>query len=227
MFKLLGVLEEIDSPINGKIKVIKDLQGKRIVVGGISQSGWLVKSVWNKSVGQAKKILPRIENVLILGLGAGSVVEVVNKHYPLANITGVDIDSKMVKMGKKHLQLGQATNLKTIIEDARLFLERDNPKFDLILVDLFKGEDIPEDFKKDIFLKKIQKLLKSPGVVIFNHLYSYKEKEKAKFFEKKLSVFFANITNIYPEANIMFLCFVDGNFAVKNTAKYNKHNQKN
>ena len=50
MFKLFSIVEEKESPINGKIQIVRDLQGARIIVGGVSQSGWLVKSIWNKAL---------------------------------------------------------------------------------------------------------------------------------------------------------------------------------
>lgn len=226
MFKLFGVLEETDSDYNGKVRVIKDFQGLRIVAGGISQSGWIVKSIWSKSIKKISTIYPIRENILVLGLCGGSVVEVIVKYYPQAKITGVDIDAKMVELGKKYFHLDRFNNLGIFIKDAKTYLSGKNEnKYDLILVDLFKGEDIPEYFRTRSFISLLKKRLSFDGAIIFNQLYSNKEKKTAEFFRKKLTNFFAKIVTIYPEANIMFLCFNNGNFAVKNNAKYNKRYQ--
>lgn len=211
MFKLFKIVEEIDSPVNGKIQVVKDLQGARIVAGGVSQSGWLVKSVWDKALKKIQSANVKIQNVLILGLGGGSAAELVQKYWPEARITGVDIDPQMVSLGKKYLQLANLGNLEVVIADAGQFLASENrvktEKFGLILVDLFQGNKIPAKFYTDSFIKLTKKMLLTGGVVAFNHLYSYSEKEAALKLQKKLRKNFVTLISVLPEANIVFLCF--------------------
>lgn len=207
MFKLFSIVEEIDSPINGRIQVVKDLQGARIIAGGVSQSGWLVKSVWKKAL---KKILNsklQITNVLILGLGGGSAAELVSEYWPEAKITGVDIDSKIVILGKKYLQLGNIPNLDIKITDADVWVKSKNGKFDLVLIDLFNGAKIPAKFYTDRFIKSVKKMLSLGGVAAFNHLYTFSEKEMALKLQRKLRENFITITSVLPEANIICLCF--------------------
>ena len=59
-----------------------------------------------------------IKKILVLGLGAGSIVKVINKYFPKSKITAVEIDPMMVEIGKKHFDLEKARNLEIIIGDA-------------------------------------------------------------------------------------------------------------
>lgn len=211
MFKLFSIVEEKESPINGKIQIVRDFQGARIIAGGVSQSGWLVKSVWKAALKRIKSQKKEIKSVLILGLGGGSAAELVVEYWPEAKITGVDLDPLMIDMGKKYLRLGEIENLKVIVADAQKWLDetrdRKKEKYDLVLVDLFNGSKIPEKFYRDKFVDNVQKLVLPGGVVAFNHLYSFYERENSKKLQKVLRRFFATISTVLPEANIIFLCF--------------------
>ena len=45
------VLEEIESPINGKLQVIRDLAwGTYVVGGGLTQSGGILEKIWNNTL---------------------------------------------------------------------------------------------------------------------------------------------------------------------------------
>lgn len=207
MFKLVQVLEEKESSFNGKIKVIKTLEGTGILVEGVSQSGWLVRKVWDKALKQIAEKKKEVEKILILGLGGGSAAKLVDKYWPGAMITGVDIDPVMVDLGRKYLGLSQVKNLKVVIEDAEKWVgkEKGKKKFNLILVDIYKGERPPSKFTTETFIKKVGDLLGSGGIAVFNHLYSAREKEEAALFGAKVRKVFPAATSIKPEANIIFI----------------------
>ncbi len=207
IFSFLKILETVESPINGKIQVVETLEGRRLLVGGISQSGWLVAKVWKTALSKIKEERPDISNVLILGLGGGSAARLVQSNFPQAQITGVDIDKSMVELGKKYLHLGEIDNLRIIISDARRWVKGAKNKFDLILVDLYIGGKIPKTFTAKKFIRSVTGLLKTGGVVAFNHLYSNIEKKDALKFEKNLRKVFPVLTTVTPEANIIFIAF--------------------
>lgn len=207
MFKLFSVVEKVESPYNGTIEVVRDLSGTRILVGGISQSGWLLKRVWKTALKKLKKdgFIPR--QVLLLGVGGGSVVELIEDFWPNAKITGVEIDPLMINLGKKYLKLGKARNLKVEVLDATSWLANNKAGFDLILIDLYVGSKIPENFKGEKFIKLVEHSLSRSGVAAFNHLYSSLEKEDAHNLGAKLRKVFGVITRVQPEANIIYLCY--------------------
>src|SRR3990167_10338428 len=102
IFNLYKTLEEVDSFVNGKIQVIRTMEGVRILVGEVSQSGWLVRKIWKTALAKIKREGATPKKVLILGLGGGSVAEVVCDFWNEAEIVGLDKDPKMITLGKKY-----------------------------------------------------------------------------------------------------------------------------
>ncbi|MST04309.1 MAG: hypothetical protein EXS49_01955, partial [Candidatus Pacebacteria bacterium] len=78
------------------------------------------------------------KNVLLLGLGAGTI-PYFYKDIPGLSLKAVEIDKKVVDLGFEFFHLDTAKNLNIEIQDARLFLNKNKEKFDLVEVDLFKG----------------------------------------------------------------------------------------
>ncbi len=205
------ILEVAESPINGRIEVVKTFGfGPYIKVSGLTQSGGILFSIWNKVLKKVKRLNFEVKNCLVLGLGGGTVVKLVKKYWPDAKITGVDIDPIMVSMGKKYLELSER-DVKIFIEDAKDFITKNQKlknKFDLILVDTYIGEEFPKKLEGEEFLKGVKNLLSAKGIVVFNRLYfGEKRKEAVKFLEK-LEGFFLKVEVVYPHANVMFLCSV-------------------
>lgn len=205
------ILEEVDSPINGKISVIRSLVfGTYVSVGGLTQSGGVLKNIWKKTFKILKnKKTKKIKKCLILGLGGGTAAKLIGEFWPGAKITGVDIDPLMVKLGNKYLGLDKC-GVNVVIGDAKDYVRlssKSKRKFDLILVDLYIGDEFPKKFESEAFLKLILKLLSIDGTAIFNRLYSGDKRTKALKFGKKLERVFEKIDVVYPEANVMYICF--------------------
>ncbi|KKQ46384.1 MAG: hypothetical protein US62_C0001G0027 [Candidatus Woesebacteria bacterium GW2011_GWA1_37_8] len=216
---LTGTLlkEIIESPINGEITVIKSVAfGTYLSVGNLTQSGGILQEIWKKTLRKIRNYkLParnttrsvaggEISNCLILGLGGGSVAKVIRKYWPVAKITGVDIDPKMVEMGKKYLGLGEL-GVKVVISDAEKFLATKS-KFDLICIDLYLGDKYPDKFEKEQFIKLVKKTLSPKGIAVFNRLYYGEKRKEAALFGEKLKKHFYKVDWFFPEANLMLIC---------------------
>ncbi len=198
------VLEEAESSINGEIKVVRDLAwGTHVVVEGLTQSGGIARDVWKLPL---KKIKTKeIKDCLILGLGAGGIVSLVKKQWPGVKITGVEIDPVMVKLGKKYFRLG---GVDIEVGDAKEYVEKNEGKvkFDLILVDTYLGNNYPRELESKRYLMGIKKLVTKEGIVVFNRLYSGKNRSLAAKFLKKIEDVFPEVEATYPEANVMYVC---------------------
>ncbi len=203
------VLAEVTSPINGEIKVVKTLVfGTYIQVEGLTQSGGVMYSVWNTVLKKTKKEVDMLRNALILGLGGGDAARLIKKYWPEAKITGIEIDPEMVKLGQKYLGLDES-KVTIKIQDAKDFVKsqvKAKKKYDLILIDVYVGYEVPEKFTEKEFIKQILKLTDKDGLVIFNRLYLGDKRKLAEIFHRELIKVFKKVRPIYPEANVMYLC---------------------
>ncbi len=200
------LLETRQSRYNGKLEVWRDLAwGPHIVAGNITQSGGVAHKVWQSTFKHLKKGGLSIENCLILGLGGGSIANIVNKYWPNAEITGVEIDPDIVILGKKYLGLDDK-KVKIILGDAWDFVNKTQNKYGLVCVDIYVGTEVPQQFSTEEFTGKVKKLVDKGGIAVFNRTYYGEKRKEALAFEKVLKKVGFKIDRFYPEANLMFIC---------------------
>lgn len=204
------ILEEVESPINGKITVVNSLAwGTYIQVENLTQSGGILEGIWKKTLKKVTSNRLQVTRCLVLGLGGGSAAKVARDFWPEAKITGVDIDPIMVGLGKKYLGLDEV-QVKVQVQDAFEFLTTQNAQppipYDLILVDLYVGRDYPEKFESENYIRLVRTVLASNGVAVFNRLYFDEKRLQAVKFGKKLEKIFTKVDCFYPQANLMFIC---------------------
>ena len=122
-------------------------------------------------------------NILVLGLGAGSIVSILRDEYKLDTpITAVELDPEILRLGKKYFGLNEYKNLNIIEQDAYDLVITCEEKFDLIAVDLFVDLDVPDKFASEEFNYHLNKLLMPKGLLIFNTVVNNK-KQKAHSIE--------------------------------------------
>lgn len=205
LFKIMigtKILEEKESKYNGHLKILKTWgMGTYIQAGGLTQSGGIVESIWKSTLRQIKE--KSIENILILGLGGGTLAKLLRKKYPESKIVGIEIDPIMIELGKKYLYLDKY-NVEIKIQDAFKFLEKNTKKYDLVIVDTYLGDKVVEivghgspDGELNPAMSKI---------TVFNRLYYGEKRPDTVRFGNKLEKIFNKVTWFYPEANLMFIC---------------------
>ena len=89
--------------------------------------------------------MPQPKRILLLGTGGGSLVHFLRHHYPHSHLTGVDIDGELLDLMHEKMHLPKADDhLTYVIDDAANYLHHCNQTFDLILVDIFIGDQSPD-----------------------------------------------------------------------------------
>lgn len=209
-FLIPQTIEEIQSSLSGNIKVIKLFNKPRIIVNDMIQSGGLVELIWKKGIKKVQKFKSlKVQNVLILGLGGGTVTNLINQSFPQAKITGIEIDPAVIRLGKKHFGLGKIKNLKIIQADAVKYVNDYSlitNRYSLILVDLYIGDKVPKKAEAKEFLKNLKKLISKNGIIIFNRLFYQDHKKKTEEFIKKLDKYFPKIELIRIWSNLLVVC---------------------
>lgn len=199
------VLAEVESPINGKLTVVRDIPwGTYIKGGGLTQSGGVAKKVWETSLRKTKQTKGDVKRALILGLGGGSIANLIGRFWGEVEITGVDVDPVIVELGKKYL--GVDPDVKVKIVDAVEWVKKCREKYDLICLDTYVEDQFPKKLESNGFLKNVKGLLARDGVMVVNRLYYGEKRKEAEAFEKRLAEIFGVVVRVYPEANVMFIC---------------------
>ncbi len=107
---------------------------------------------------------------LFLGLAGGTIVRESEALWgSKVKIKAVEIDPAVVALAKKYFGLDELTNLTVDVEDGRMALERDQNKYDLILVDAFTNQlYIPSHMATEEFFKLARTRLAPGGILVLN-----------------------------------------------------------
>ncbi|WP_269222802.1 methyltransferase domain-containing protein [Flavobacterium sp. IMCC34518] len=113
--------------------------------------------------------ISKMEHALVLGVAGGSVIKtLVDEIHFEGQITGVDIDSEIIKIANEYFKLDEIKNLNMVIDDAFEFVLKTKDRYDLIIIDIFQDTTMPNFLFEKFFINRICFLLKSKGLVLFN-----------------------------------------------------------
>ncbi len=191
------------SKINGLIKVVMAFNMPRLIVGGMVQSGGLVRKIWDKAIGKLHKDKKKIKKVLVLGFGCGDCAFKVKKYYPKAEIIGVEIDKKIIDVAECYFNLHKLKNLTVINADGVKFINQTKEKFDLVVVDVYLGQKMPKVFRGEKFFKRVEGVLNKKGVIIINHLFFKDYKDQVNKLIRVIEKEFKKIKLMRVASNLL------------------------
>lgn len=201
-------VRQYQSPINGLIKIVMAFNQPRMMIDGMIQSGGMVRKIWEKALNNLKKSDHKINQVLIIGLGCGDCAFEVQKFYPQAKMTGIEIDNKVIEAAQCYFSLATIKNLKVAINDGvkyitKLAAQKNKTKFDLVILDAYLGKNMPQQFRTKKFFHSLTKILTHNGVVIYNHLFFGEHKKKAEKFIQEINHAFGKVTLTRTPSNLL------------------------
>lgn len=126
------------------------------------------------------------KNVLVIGLGGGTLSNVIHELYPAAKIHNVEIDPAVLKVARDYFNFIETDNVTSSVQDGRIFIKRaaiKKQKYDWIILDAFNGDYIPEHLLTKEFFEEVQSVLAEGGVIAANTFSSSKlyEHESATY----------------------------------------------
>lgn len=210
------------SKISGEIVVKEQFGQCKLYVQGTLQSGGIIRNIWKKPLSQVTRNTLHVTRCLILGLGGGTIVQLIKQHCSNVKITAVELDPEIIKIGKRYFNLGEVENLEVIQADAFEWVVRKTPRrwrgddldscevkekgkgFDLIIVDFYLGKKFPKRAGSPKFLENVRTPLSKNGIAIFNRLRS--RGENLEGFEKKLRINFSSVEKVKATTNLFFIC---------------------
>ena len=149
----------------------------------------------------------KIENVLILGFGLGSIPLMLEKNFQQKfQYTGVEIDECVIYLAEKYVTNSLKSPINIFTADALTYVEICEQQFDLICVDIFLDDVIPDDFQQQEFLQAVKSLLNKDGIILYNRLAQTKADKKASsaFYQEKFLPVFLEGRYIDVNGNWMF-----------------------
>lgn len=196
---------KFSSEFNSQVEVVKFMGKYRLDMGDLTQSGEVIKEIWGTAI---KATLPHRftpENILILGLGAGSLAHLLTKKYPRASLTGVEIDPVVIEVARKYFRLDSLSRLSVVTADAVSYINNldKNTSFDLIFFDCYIGDKVPPALENPRFLKTLYRHLSPGGFMLINRLFWGKYTEQAEVFVNSIGRLFGTYKLARTMSNLL------------------------
>ena len=173
-----GQLERIDSEYN---TIFVEKQGSTIALNFGYRNNRYTESVidlkdkdalvisYTRFMSAALAFNPNaVKKIGMVGMGGGRTIK-----YLVDGIDGVvadvaEIDPSVITVAKKYFGVQPTPRLRIHAKDGRIFLNQSREKYDLILLDAYRGPFVPFHLTTQEFYKLVQRKLNDGGVVAQN-----------------------------------------------------------
>jgi len=146
-----------------------------------------------------------IEEVLLLGLGLGSIPEMLEKKYGKRyHYTVVEIDEVVIQLAQHYTLSQLASSFDIYCADAVPFVAAcPDERYSFICVDIFLEDLIPESVTQPGFMAHHARILDKKGLLLFNcYSMGAEDKKKAtRLFEELFLPVFPNATYLDTGTN--------------------------
>jgi len=125
--------------------------------------------------------------VLMLGVGGGTVLKMLERFIQPTKIIGVDLDPVHLQVAREHFEVGPEVDLRKA--DAMTWVHRyDGAPFDLIIDDLFGGRGEPERavMMDRVWASALMQHLTATGALVANFVDSAELRRTALFAERDM-----------------------------------------
>ena len=139
------------------------------------------------------------ENALVLGLGGGIVpTKLYNRGY---DVDVVEIDPSTLEIAENFFQF-KKRNMNFFFEDARTFSKKCPRKYNLIIIDLFFADGIPEHLTTVEFYHDLRNCLNKNGIILSNSVGDFSNNDTLNSVLFTFNSIFKDVYYFYDKSYI-------------------------
>lgn len=133
--------------------------------------------------------------ILILGMGTGTFGSQCRNYYGNVDITGVEIDEKIIGLAGKYFDMPK--DIPVAAYDGRAYLNAVDEKYDVIMVDAYQDITIPFQMSSVEFFTLVREHLNDGGVMVVNmNMKGNSEGNINQYLSDTISKVFPNVRTI-------------------------------
>ena len=192
------ILFQVDSDFHC-IKVVQNEIGRFLHFADTYQAGFINTPFYSGNLPYINYFLisylinPLISNILLIGLGSGKLVSDCQSLFKnLRSIDVVDLEEHILYIAKKFFHFNVSDKFSFFLQDGFTFLNSNNKKYDLIIVDVANNYGIDLRFLSPEYFALIKKSLTKSGIFISNMCAS-------PDFDNPKNIFFRDFFPIYQQ----------------------------
>lgn len=123
---------------------------------------------YTRAIPVAFVFVEKPQNVLVVGLGGGTIPGFLRKRFPDMRIDVVEIDPGVAEVARSHFGFREDARMHAYVADGRHFIERAGRLYDIIFLDAYGIDSVPYQLATREFLVGVSRALTPRGVVISN-----------------------------------------------------------
>jgi spermidine synthase len=113
-------------------------------------------------------LTPKLDRVLMLGLGGGTYTNLLHRHFPDLAIDAVEIDPVVVETAKAFFGVKEDDRFRIHVQDGANFIRETRKAYDLVFLDAYSGDGLPRALSTPAFFDAVRAKVTDDGVVILN-----------------------------------------------------------
>ena len=111
---------------------------------------------------------PVPSRLLMIGLGGGVLPRFLSEIYPDLVMDVVEMDPCVTELARRFFSFKESPRLRVFEDDGRAFVKQQGHKYDLVVLDAFKGGSVPYHLKTAEFYQEIAQSLTGEGILVTN-----------------------------------------------------------
>jgi len=147
------------------------------------------------------------DRVLVLGLGLGSVIYMLEKiFHQQFSFTAVEVDSEICRLCNKYTLSKIDSYVEVIPTEAMQFLQTHSEAYDMIIMDIFQSAVIPEKFQSIDYLSLLNSKLKNNGVLLYNRMnITDQDQDDNEQFRSTMETVFPHRSEVKIKTNLVMI----------------------
>lgn len=190
----------------GSVIEVRGWWCKKLFIDGYPQTQWSYWRDW-KTILRRSGLddLSHRGSALVLGLGGGDLAKILDKLRPDWTTVFVELVPEVVKVAEEYFGVGTTSKRNIVVSDAQIYIVTNRKRHDLVIVDLYNGDDVPKFVSSGKFMREVVRALKPGGKAIFNyasHSFGVNDFDR---FERKLKSVFDSVTMLKTWGHTYYL----------------------
>ena len=186
------------------------------------QSAMRVNRPWDLELAYTRAMMgflmfnPMPQDVLMIGLGGGSLAKFIRKQRPQTHVTAVEIDPRVVAAARTHFELPSDDATLSVVEsDGAVYVRQHPGSADVILLDGFDAGNQVEALATQTFYAACRRVLKPGGILVVN-LWG-RDSEFAEYFARLTRAFDGEVgwISVQNKTNVIVFAFAEPGAAAR------------
>ncbi|MET0182648.1 MAG: fused MFS/spermidine synthase, partial [Caulobacterales bacterium] len=173
-----GLIERRESQYN-TIYVVEQEDGQIAMIFGANQTLYTeslydparprtLPVAYTRYMTIALAYTPQVRSVLEIGLGGGRTAYYLRLLMPNTQITCVELDPAVIELAQRHFGIRTDNNFRIVQRDGRIYLNQNQTRHDVIMVDAYRGTFVPFHLTTREFYMICKRRLNPGGVMVQN-----------------------------------------------------------